>query len=754
MIKNNAINFTTDNYKSANFVKILRPPVNNLSFEAKIFELRAITNYTFKVMSGGLPGDLSGFSKLPIKHFLQKQQAKTLETQKSSHQLNEQQADVKYSRVETKPFTAFASECLSNSSNVVVQTGRYFGGKISIEDKFGDPKCSLLGNKTSDQSAYEFRIDYDTCGSKLIDGNRIESMILVHENKNILTHNSARFLVVCNFVPQTSFTVRASISMPSHKAKIDRIDSKDTGTNVKPTGETTAHQTVFVGNEQTQNEILDSNSFKKTFNEFDTHNSQFIEQNQQTKPNSLKFATNTQLVRRDGSGNNNIIGAEQQSELLKLSMRQPKLLAKSIFPLSSLSTQHLIGQQMPESQSDSLSQVQAKNSNNNDNYDDIHNDDDDGDDYADGNASKRLRNQSNVSALANSASLQRTDINSDSIVLSNNHRISQHFMPIDQLKTSAQSSRAASINTGSNDAYDESNDSSIRYSGAKIDIFANTNFNGAIVDNLSDHDYNERPKLSSRSGKARFFDNLLDSLSNNNDSVATADGDYNSDSNDEVSQKFKQDNTTYSKPPKSLASNITDYLYRWSINTLENLANKTIDNLISNNKLNMSGNPLGIPSTISATSMEMKKQEKVINDSLESFGTDFDDYVSNEVSNKVNNSLSGMKAANQTGQGSLSDASSQNLHDTLIRFPISTNLYWLAVALMLCGLLSTFIILLVIPCSYRCHNSSGCYPKTLKANFNPQYHIYSFLRKTPLIQRYRGTDEYQIKRNLSTRTDR
>lgn len=37
-------------------------------------------------------------------------------------------------------------------------------------------------------------------------------MILVHENKDILTHNTARFLVLCNF-QQKSFTLKASVSL-------------------------------------------------------------------------------------------------------------------------------------------------------------------------------------------------------------------------------------------------------------------------------------------------------------------------------------------------------------------------------------------------------------------------------------------------------------------------------------------------------------------------------------------------------------
>lgn len=43
-------------------------------------------------------------------------------------------------------------------------------------------------------------------------------MIIVHENKEILTHNSRRFLVVCNFPPET-FTLKASVEVPRHLLK-------------------------------------------------------------------------------------------------------------------------------------------------------------------------------------------------------------------------------------------------------------------------------------------------------------------------------------------------------------------------------------------------------------------------------------------------------------------------------------------------------------------------------------------------------
>lgn len=43
-------------------------------------------------------------------------------------------------------------------------------------------------------------------------------MIIVHENREILTHNSRRFLVVCNF-PAETYTFTASVDVPPHLLK-------------------------------------------------------------------------------------------------------------------------------------------------------------------------------------------------------------------------------------------------------------------------------------------------------------------------------------------------------------------------------------------------------------------------------------------------------------------------------------------------------------------------------------------------------
>lgn len=192
----------------------------NAQFEAKIHELRALTSYSFRVMSAGEPGDLSGFVN---KNNSTRQVAPTRISRPAIARrfdtlglTENENSNFDGYRVETKPFSALASNCLANTTEVIVNTGKFFAGRISFENNT-DPRCQLLGNKRSDQISYKFRIDHTICGSKLVDGNRIESNILVYENKDILTHNSARFHVVCNFI-HDSFTVRAAISMPGISA--------------------------------------------------------------------------------------------------------------------------------------------------------------------------------------------------------------------------------------------------------------------------------------------------------------------------------------------------------------------------------------------------------------------------------------------------------------------------------------------------------------------------------------------------------
>ncbi|XP_076370027.1 uncharacterized protein LOC143256552 [Tachypleus tridentatus] len=125
--------------------------------------------------------------------------------------------------ITTKGFSARASQCLPNASEVVVNTGPFFGGKIAVEDN-NDQRCAVNGNRSSPQHSYALNIVHDICGSKVVNNSRVDTMIVVHENRNIITQNSRRYLVQCNLIPK-AFTIRAAVYVPKpHK----------NGLNIKP----------------------------------------------------------------------------------------------------------------------------------------------------------------------------------------------------------------------------------------------------------------------------------------------------------------------------------------------------------------------------------------------------------------------------------------------------------------------------------------------------------------------------------------
>lgn len=63
----------------------------------------------------------------------------------------------------------------------------------------------------------------------------VETMIMVHENREILTHNSRRFLVVCQFNPET-YTFTASVDVPSHLLKRKKMTSNTSNVTSTATG--------------------------------------------------------------------------------------------------------------------------------------------------------------------------------------------------------------------------------------------------------------------------------------------------------------------------------------------------------------------------------------------------------------------------------------------------------------------------------------------------------------------------------------
>lgn len=152
------------------------------SYETQIFDLRALTNYTFNVQVSRFSHESEQQVNNQQVDLSQSQANKADQgSSSSSRRGNRGQAARRLSltasdvnsgdslsgRVETKPFNAEATKCLADVSEVLINTGRYFGGRISVEDST-DPRCNLLGNKSSEQTSYLFRIDHEVCGSKIV----------------------------------------------------------------------------------------------------------------------------------------------------------------------------------------------------------------------------------------------------------------------------------------------------------------------------------------------------------------------------------------------------------------------------------------------------------------------------------------------------------------------------------------------------------------------------------------------------------
>ncbi|XP_053692491.1 uncharacterized protein LOC128740939 [Sabethes cyaneus] len=112
--------------------------------------------------------------------------------------------------IPTKGFSAHATQCLPHASEIEVETGPYFGGRIGSENG----QCGIQGDANSPQEAYVLRIEHEKCGSRVSTADlTVETYITVQENLGILTHSTRRFVVVCTFQPDT-LTVRARLALP------------------------------------------------------------------------------------------------------------------------------------------------------------------------------------------------------------------------------------------------------------------------------------------------------------------------------------------------------------------------------------------------------------------------------------------------------------------------------------------------------------------------------------------------------------
>ncbi|XP_042880180.1 uncharacterized protein LOC122258365 [Penaeus japonicus] len=90
--------------------------------------------------------------------------------------------------------------------------------QISVEGS-EDPRCITQGDANSGKTSYLLEIEHDVCGSE-VQNTSVLTFIIVQENLPILTHSTRRFLVKCNYVPET-FTVRAGVNLPEESNSVD-----------------------------------------------------------------------------------------------------------------------------------------------------------------------------------------------------------------------------------------------------------------------------------------------------------------------------------------------------------------------------------------------------------------------------------------------------------------------------------------------------------------------------------------------------
>lgn len=129
------------------------------SYATTIYNLRAQTNYTFAVKAAAFADGAR-----PLKAGAR---SLNLSTSHGGRGSPSNEIVSNSLSVETKPFSAEATRCLADTSEVLVSTGRFFSGRISVENSL-DPRCQLTGNGSSEESSYLFKIDHQICGSRLM----------------------------------------------------------------------------------------------------------------------------------------------------------------------------------------------------------------------------------------------------------------------------------------------------------------------------------------------------------------------------------------------------------------------------------------------------------------------------------------------------------------------------------------------------------------------------------------------------------
>ena len=82
-----------------------------------------------------------------------------------------------------------ATTCHKEKTQVLVETGPFFGGSISIDqyfrpdDKSKEKTCEIRGNRTSMQSQYLFTFDHEKCFGVNKNSTGIEATLIIQVNR-------------------------------------------------------------------------------------------------------------------------------------------------------------------------------------------------------------------------------------------------------------------------------------------------------------------------------------------------------------------------------------------------------------------------------------------------------------------------------------------------------------------------------------------------------------------------------------------
>ena len=93
--------------------------------------------------------------------------------------------------LETRGFSARATECRRDSTVVEVETGPNFSGIVGAETKEDIPGCFLKGSSNSKNSSYSLVMNHEKCGSKR-NASSVWTYVVVQESGAILTHSTRR----------------------------------------------------------------------------------------------------------------------------------------------------------------------------------------------------------------------------------------------------------------------------------------------------------------------------------------------------------------------------------------------------------------------------------------------------------------------------------------------------------------------------------------------------------------------------------